>query len=79
MGHLLESTGSLCGASLRRHAAAIRTGRALATAWMDRVLPRMVELARHAPERTVFTRFIPPRQSMTRAGYGELTTRNGNA
>ncbi|MCC8936255.1 cysteine hydrolase [Bradyrhizobium sp. Arg68] len=32
-----------------------------ATPWMSRVQPRIVELARHAPERTLFTRFIPPR------------------
>jgi len=30
------------------------------TPWMDRVLPVTVELARRYPERTVFTRFIPP-------------------
>ncbi|WOH78359.1 cysteine hydrolase [Bradyrhizobium sp. BEA-2-5] len=32
-----------------------------ATPWMDRVLPRIIKLAQHAPECTVFTRFIPPR------------------
>ena len=30
------------------------------TPWMDRVLPITAELARRHPERTVFTRFIPP-------------------
>jgi nicotinamidase-related amidase len=30
--------------------------------WMGRVLPQVLELARHHPERTVFTRFIPPRE-----------------
>jgi len=30
------------------------------TPWMDRVLPITAELARRYPERTVFTRFIPP-------------------
>ena len=30
------------------------------TPWMDRVRPVAVRLARHRPERTVFTRFIPP-------------------
>lgn len=29
-------------------------------AWMPRVLPRVVRLAALAPERTIFTRFIPP-------------------
>jgi len=28
--------------------------------WMPRVLPEVVRLAEHAPERTIFTRFIPP-------------------
>lgn len=30
------------------------------TPWMPRVLPRVVKLAEHGPERTIFTRFIPP-------------------
>jgi nicotinamidase-related amidase len=30
------------------------------TPWMEKVLPTIVRLAEHAPERTVFTRFIPP-------------------
>jgi nicotinamidase-related amidase len=30
------------------------------TPWMDRVRPVAARLARHRPERTVFTRFIPP-------------------
>jgi len=30
------------------------------TPWMDRVLPVVTALAEHFPERTVFTRFIPP-------------------
>lgn len=30
------------------------------TPWMERVLPKVVELVEFAPERTVFTRFIPP-------------------
>jgi nicotinamidase-related amidase len=31
------------------------------TPWLDRVLPVAVKLAERFPERTVFTRFIPPR------------------
>jgi nicotinamidase-related amidase len=31
------------------------------TPWMDRVLPNVVSLVELCPERTVFTRFIPPR------------------
>ena len=30
--------------------------------WMGRILPQVLELANRHPERTVFTRFIPPRQ-----------------
>jgi nicotinamidase-related amidase len=30
--------------------------------WLPRVLPQVVELARRHPERTVLTRFMPPRQ-----------------
>lgn len=30
------------------------------TPWMDRVLPNVIEIVERAPERTVFTRFIPP-------------------
>ncbi|HEX6012937.1 MAG TPA: hypothetical protein VFY87_14285, partial [Geminicoccaceae bacterium] len=28
--------------------------------WMDRVRPVAARLARHRPEQTVFTRFVPP-------------------
>lgn len=30
------------------------------TPWMDRVLPQVTRIAAHCPERTIFTRFIPP-------------------
>jgi nicotinamidase-related amidase len=33
------------------------------TPWMDRVLPLVVALAERYPERTIFTRFIPPERS----------------
>ena len=29
--------------------------------WLERVLPNVAAIARHAPQRTLFTRFIPPR------------------
>src|SRR3954469_16147942 len=32
------------------------------TPWMSRVLPVVSELAGHHPERTIFTRFIPPKR-----------------
>ncbi|HEY9056228.1 MAG TPA: cysteine hydrolase [Aurantimonas sp.] len=31
------------------------------TPWMDRVLPVVESIVKHCPERTIFTRFIPPR------------------
>jgi len=31
------------------------------TPWMARVLPMVTSIATHRPERTIFTRFIPPR------------------
>lgn len=31
-----------------------------AMAWMSRVAPKIVELVERAPERTIFTRFVPP-------------------
>ena len=33
------------------------------TPWMDRVLPRVVALAERFPDRTIFTRFVPPRRA----------------
>ncbi len=41
------------------------------TPWMERVLPRVVALCAAAPERTIFTRFIPAE----RTGQGEGTWR----
>lgn len=32
------------------------------TPWLERVLPVVVQLVAHCPERCVFTRFIPPQQ-----------------
>lgn len=34
-----------------------------ATPWMERVLPRVVELTAAHPDRVVFTRFVPPRSA----------------
>lgn len=33
-----------------------------AAPWMEQVLPLAAAIAQHAPERTVFTRFLPPRE-----------------
>jgi nicotinamidase-related amidase len=38
------------------------------TPWMERVLPVVAGIAEKAPERTVFTRFMPPRRPRDRAG-----------
>jgi nicotinamidase-related amidase len=38
------------------------------TPWMDRVLPVVAELAGRYPERTVFTRFIPPERASDMPG-----------
>jgi nicotinamidase-related amidase len=39
-----------------------------ATPWMERVLPKVEELVAHAPERTVFTRFLTPRAAQEMPG-----------
>jgi nicotinamidase-related amidase len=41
------------------------------TPWMDRVLPIVTELASRRPERTVFTRFIPPERATDAPGMGQ--------
>src|ERR1043165_843449 len=38
------------------------------TPWMDQVLPVVPELASRHPERTVFTRFIPPKEATDMPG-----------
>lgn len=38
------------------------------TPWFDRVLPQVVELAQWQPERTLFSRFIPPRRANDAVG-----------
>jgi len=38
------------------------------TPWLDRVLPVVTELASRHPERTVFTRFIPPERATDMPG-----------
>jgi nicotinamidase-related amidase len=34
-----------------------------ATPWMERVMPHVARLVEYAPERTIFTRFIPPQNA----------------
>jgi nicotinamidase-related amidase len=55
-GPLLPSTAHLC-VNMQNLFAEDTPWR---TPWMDRVRPVAARLARHRPERTVFTRFIPP-------------------
>src|SRR5438270_9139268 len=38
------------------------------TPWMARVLPSVIRIAEHAPERTVFTRFVTPRAATEMPG-----------
>lgn len=38
------------------------------TPWMGHILPKVVELSEAHPERTIFTRFIPPRQASDMPG-----------
>lgn len=52
------------------------------TPWMKRVLPKVVDLAQTHPERTIFTRFMPPRSASDARGswrdywtkWSDLTT-----
>ena len=44
------------------------------TPWMDRVLPVVAALANRHPERTVFTRFIPPERPDQMPGMWRATT-----
>ena len=43
-----------------------------ATPWMERVLPQARALVEHAPERTIFTRFIPPRTKDAARGVWKI-------
>jgi nicotinamidase-related amidase len=40
--------------------------------WMERVSPAIIELSKHCPERTIFTRFVPPRESMAARGMWKV-------
>lgn len=55
-GPLTQSTVHLCVDMQRMFAA----GSAWQSPWVERTLPTIVRLAERSPERTVFTRFIPP-------------------
>ena len=43
-----------------------------ATPWMERVAPFVAALVEHAPERTIFTRFIPPQTKELARGIWKL-------
>ena len=45
--------------------------------WFGRVLPQVTALARHHPDRTVFSRFIPPRQPEECQARGRSTSSAG--
>jgi nicotinamidase-related amidase len=38
------------------------------TPWMERILPVSAEIVAHAPQRTIFTRFIPPKNKQATRG-----------
>ncbi|SDE11443.1 Nicotinamidase-related amidase [Bradyrhizobium brasilense] len=61
MGQLLSPPGPRAAHLCIDMQRLFEPGAPWATPWMDRVLPRIIKLAQHAPERTVFSRFIPPR------------------
>jgi nicotinamidase-related amidase len=42
------------------------------TRWLTRVLPNVIALAEHAPPRTIFTRFVPPRFAEDATGQWRL-------
>jgi nicotinamidase-related amidase len=49
-----------------------------ATPWMEKALPSIKHLAAHAPERTVFTPFIPPANASEANGsWRAYYTRSG--
>jgi nicotinamidase-related amidase len=49
------------------------------TPWMDRVLPVVTELASRHPDRTIFTRFIPPVQATDMPGMWQRYYMRWNA
>lgn len=49
-------------ASLHRYATPVRTERDLADTLDGNLLPRIAAIAKRFPERTIFTRFIPPQR-----------------
>ncbi|WFU29302.1 cysteine hydrolase [Bradyrhizobium brasilense] len=68
MGQLLSPPGPRAAHLCIDMQRLFEPGAPWATPWMDRVLPRIIKLAQHAPERTVFTRFIPPRSKRDARG-----------
>jgi nicotinamidase-related amidase len=46
------------------------------TPWMDLVLPRVVALSERFPERTIFTRFIPPQRPQDMPGQWQAYYRH---
>ena len=56
------------------------------TPWMEKALPSVAQLAAHSPERTVFTRFIPPASASEAGGMwheyyksGRMSRETGSA
>src|ERR1700730_13761624 len=49
------------------------------TPWMEIVLPRIASIASRFPERTIFTRFIPPQRPEDMPGTWRCYYENGGA
>jgi nicotinamidase-related amidase len=61
MGRLLTPIGANAAHLCIDMQRLFEPGAPWSTPWMPRVLPEITGLVRHAPVRTLFTRFIPPR------------------
>jgi nicotinamidase-related amidase len=48
------------------------------TLWMERVLPKVVQLVETSPARTVFTRFVPPDTAKEAPGMWQAYYRKWN-
>jgi nicotinamidase-related amidase len=72
MGKLLSSLGPNAAHLCVDMQNLFAPGAPWATPWMERVLPRVRALVEHAPERTVFTRFIPPQNKESARGIWQI-------
>jgi len=66
--------GSLGVSHCRRYAILFAEPTEWFVPWLPRVLPNVLEIARHHPDRTLLTRFIPPREPERRPERGAIIT-----